>query len=177
VTEGDEMSVLQEAVHHREDDRLAAHLRESLHEVEGDVAPNSAGHDERLKEARWVKVLYFVPLANRAAFDVVADELVVARCEGGAQVLQRLLDALLAHDMGVVQHLRPGRGTGRQEKTVVVEHHVVSDCPLRPGRPCRDILFLGDDLWQRVCLVVELIKQFKIGDGKSMYHGRILAVT
>jgi hypothetical protein len=40
VTEGDEVRVLGEAVNHREDDRLAAHLGKALNEVHGDISPH-----------------------------------------------------------------------------------------------------------------------------------------
>jgi hypothetical protein len=39
VSEGDEVHVLGEAVNHREDDRLAAHLGKALDEVHGDISP------------------------------------------------------------------------------------------------------------------------------------------
>jgi hypothetical protein len=97
VVEGDEVCILGEAVDHRQDDRFATHTRESLHKIKCYVAPDAAGHDERLKQSHRMQVLGLVPLANRAALDVVADELVVAGREGGAQTLQCFLDPFMTH--------------------------------------------------------------------------------
>jgi hypothetical protein len=41
VRQGDEMAVLAEAIHNREDDRLALHLGQRLNEVDADVSPHS----------------------------------------------------------------------------------------------------------------------------------------
>jgi hypothetical protein len=50
-----------------------------------------------------VEVLCFVPLADRAALDVVVDALVVTGHEEGCtEALQCLLDALVAHAMGML---------------------------------------------------------------------------
>jgi hypothetical protein len=40
MTEGDEVRVLGEAVNHREDDGLAAHIGKDLDEVHGDISPH-----------------------------------------------------------------------------------------------------------------------------------------
>ena len=49
MTERDEVSILGEAVDHRENDRLAAHLGEALDEVHGDIRPDLRRHLQGLK--------------------------------------------------------------------------------------------------------------------------------
>ena len=49
MTEDDEVRVLGEAINHREDDGLAANLRQPLDEVHGDVRPHLGGHVQRLQ--------------------------------------------------------------------------------------------------------------------------------
>ena len=49
VAQQNEVGVLREPVHHREDDALAMYLGERLDEIHGDVGPNAGGHLQRLK--------------------------------------------------------------------------------------------------------------------------------
>ena len=49
MAEGDEVRVLGEAINHREDDGLPAHLGQPFDEVHGDVRPHLGGHVQRLQ--------------------------------------------------------------------------------------------------------------------------------
>jgi hypothetical protein len=98
VAEGDEMTVLGEAIHHREDDELVVHSGKALDEVHGDVRPDLGWHLQWLQQAGWLQRLRLVALACGACLDVVAnDGAVVLDVEVGAQAMERLLGALVAH--------------------------------------------------------------------------------
>lgn len=98
VAEGDEMAVLGEAIHHREDDILAVHSGKALDEVHGDVRLDLGWHLQWLQQANWLQRLRLVALACGACLDVVAnDGAVVLDVEVGAHAMERLLGALVAH--------------------------------------------------------------------------------
>jgi hypothetical protein len=69
VAQGDEVAVLGQAIDHRQDHRLAAHLWESFHEVHRDVLPNLQRHGQWLQQAGRMQVLCFMSLAGGAALD------------------------------------------------------------------------------------------------------------
>jgi hypothetical protein len=108
VAQGDEAGILGEEVHHREDHRLAADLGEPFNEIQGNVSLDGVWNVQRLQQASRMVVLCLVPLAHKAALHEVADKPAgVGAVEGGAQVMQRLLDALMADAVRCGQDLRP----------------------------------------------------------------------
>jgi hypothetical protein len=57
-----------------------------------------------LEQSRQMEVLCLIALADRATSNELPHQLGVLRRVGGAQSLERLLDALLANAMGVLQN-------------------------------------------------------------------------
>ena len=74
MAKGDEMSILGEAVDHRENDGFAAHLGKALDEVHGDVRPNLRRDLQGLKHTSWSQGLRFVALARHTRPYPIADQ-------------------------------------------------------------------------------------------------------
>jgi hypothetical protein len=74
VRQRNEVGVLAETVHHREDDRLALHLGESFYEVEANVTPHHRGHRKRKQQPGRMEVLRLVALACGARADEILDD-------------------------------------------------------------------------------------------------------
>ena len=90
VVEGDEMCVLREAVHHREDDGFARHLGQPFDEVHGDVGPHLGRHLEGLHG------LCLVSVARCARPHPISHQGAVARnVELGAEAMEGFLNALM----------------------------------------------------------------------------------
>jgi hypothetical protein len=115
VAERNEVSVLGEAIDHREDDRFAAHLRQPLDEVHGDVGPHLGRHLEGLQQPRWLQGLCLVPLARCARPHPISHQGAVARnVELGAEAMEGFLNALMPR--------RVGQEDGLMSEVVVVRY-------------------------------------------------------
>jgi len=78
VAERDEVCVLGEAVDHREYDGLAAHLREALDEVHGDIRPYLGRNLQRLQQSRRLQGLRLVTLTGTAGPHLVLHQRAIA---------------------------------------------------------------------------------------------------
>ena len=97
MAERDEVGMLGEAVDHRENDRLAAHLGKALDEVHGYIRPNLRRHLQGLKEPRRSQGLCLVALASLTRPNPVADQGTIARdVEVGAKTMEGFLHTLMA---------------------------------------------------------------------------------
>jgi hypothetical protein len=103
------VGIFGEAVHYREDDRLARHLGQPLDEVYGDVGPHLGRHLKGLQETPRLLCQRLVPLARGARSHPILHERAIA---GNVEVcplpVEGLLDALLSAPMST-----PG-GAGRR---------------------------------------------------------------
>jgi hypothetical protein len=147
VAEGDEVGVFRKSVHHRQDDRFAADLGKTFHEIERNVAPYAKWYRQWLQEAGRVKLASLVPLAYCTAADEVMDQAVVAwREERGAELLQSFLPALMAHAMGLFEHQWPGRRW--EEEVAAPDHQIIHHYPLWACRASINLGALCYHFWQ-----------------------------
>lgn len=79
-------------------------------------------------------MLGLVPLANRAAMDEVADEVVCVRVvEGCAQPMQHLLGTLMTGVMGFVEKLWPEGGSIRHKDAPLVQQQPINQSAQTSG--------------------------------------------
>jgi hypothetical protein len=97
VAKGDEVGVLGEAVHHREDDGLARHLGQPFDEVNGDVGPHLGRHLKGLQETTRLLCQCLVPLARgTSVHPIMYEGAITGNVEVYAQSVEGLLDALVS---------------------------------------------------------------------------------
>jgi hypothetical protein len=95
------VSVLGEAIDHREDDRFAAHLRQPLDEVHGDVGPHLGRHLEGLQQPHRLQGLCLVLLACCARPHPISHQGAVARnVELNAEAMEGFLNSLMPRRVG-----------------------------------------------------------------------------
>jgi hypothetical protein len=79
VAEGDEVSVLKEAVDRVKNDRLLVDLRKALDEVHRNVSPHLGRHIKRLEDTDQLQGQRLVALARDICADVVLYEHLIAK--------------------------------------------------------------------------------------------------
>jgi hypothetical protein len=95
------MRVLGEAVDHREDDGLVAHLGQALDKIHRDVRPYLGRNVERLQQPRRLQRLGLVALASGTGPHPVLDQGAIAQNEEvGTEAVQCLLDPFVTYQMG-----------------------------------------------------------------------------
>ena len=96
VTEGDEVSIFGEAIHHRQDHRLAVDFRQALNEIHGDVSRHLGRHIQGLQEACRLRGRRLIPLTGVAGADEVMNQVSIARyVEVSSEAHKGFLDPLV----------------------------------------------------------------------------------
>lgn len=110
VAQWDDMGIRRKPINHGEDNTFTMDLGECLHEVHGDVRPDTGGHRQQLEEASGVQGLGLVSLAGSTRTNVVTDDVPVMLDEElCAKPLKRLLDSLMTHGVSELKDVQEQR--------------------------------------------------------------------
>ena len=123
-----EVGILRESVHHREQHTFAMHLGQSFDEVDGDVSRNTGGDRQRLEKTCRVQRLHFIPLARRGRTDEVAnDAAVMLDVEALREALQGALDPFVPAHVRQLEHVVETGGRSRDVDTPLIQHEAITN--------------------------------------------------
>ena len=126
------MGVLREAIHHRQNHRLAVHLWKTLDEVHGDISPHLGQDVQGLKQADRLSGRRLVSLAHVAGADEVMHQLAIAGdVEIASEAHKGFLDPLMPSRVCKGHHLVTQVVDGRNIDALAVEEETIPGCPRR----------------------------------------------
>jgi hypothetical protein len=107
VPERDEVHVLGQPIHHRQDYRLTVDVWKAFDEVHRYVAPHRGRNEQWLQEAGWMKLLSLVLLAGGAGARMIAHHRArVGDEEVCRESMQHFLHSFMTHVGGTSQQRR-----------------------------------------------------------------------
>lgn len=119
MSQSNKVSIFGEVVDQQENHWLAIDRRMTIDKIHWNICLNRMRHIEKLKQASWVEMLYFVALIDIHAL------ITIWIMERGTQAMQRLLNSFMAGIVTICQKLWPQRWGGWQVDVALVHYKVI----------------------------------------------------